>query len=79
MTSDSEVRASTTPTITKAMIPPGTMMGHVASYALEQNRRQRKRLVALIEPAAIIVLGGIIALVIVGVVLALTSLSDVKF
>lgn len=57
----------------------GTMMGHVASYALEQNRRQRKRLVALIEPAAIIVLGGIIALVIVGVVLALTSLSDVKF
>jgi len=57
----------------------GAMMGHVASYALEQNRRQRKRLVALIEPAAIIVLGGIIALVIVGVVLALTSLSDVKF
>ena len=57
----------------------GSMMGHVASYALEQNRRQRKRLVALIEPAAIIVLGGIIALIIVGVVLALTSLSDVKF
>jgi general secretion pathway protein F len=57
----------------------GAMMGHVASYALEQNRRQRKRLVALIEPAAIIVLGGIIALVIVGVVLALTSLSDVRF
>jgi general secretion pathway protein F len=57
----------------------GTMMSHVASYALEQNRRQRKRLVALIEPAAIIVLGGIIALIIVGVVLALTSLSDVKF
>lgn len=57
----------------------GAMMGHVASYALEQNRRQRKRLVALIEPAAIIVLGGIIALIIVGVVLALTSLSDVKF
>lgn len=57
----------------------GSMMGHVASYALEQNRRQRKRLVALIEPTAIIVLGGIIALIIVGVVLALTSLSDVKF
>jgi general secretion pathway protein F len=57
----------------------GQMMGHVASHALEQNRRQRKRLVALIEPAAIVVLGGIIALVIVGVVLALTSLSDVKF
>lgn len=57
----------------------GAMMGHVASYALEQNRRQRKRLVALIEPAAIILLGGIIALVIVGVVLAITSLSDVKF
>jgi general secretion pathway protein F len=57
----------------------GQMMGHVASHALEHNRRQRKRLVALIEPAAIVVLGGIIALVIVGVVLALTSLSDVKF
>jgi general secretion pathway protein F len=57
----------------------GQMMGHVAQHALEQNRRQRKRLVALIEPAAIILLGGIIALVIVGVVLALTSLSDVKF
>lgn len=57
----------------------GQMMGHVAAYALEQNRRQRRRLVALIEPAAILVLGGIIALVIVGVVLALTSLSEVKF
>lgn len=56
-----------------------SMMSHVAGHALEQNRRQRRRLVALIEPAAIVVLGGIIALVIVGVVLALTSLSDVKF
>ncbi|MBU6257345.1 MAG: type II secretion system F family protein [Burkholderiales bacterium] len=57
----------------------GVMMGHVATHALEQNRRLRKRLVALIEPAAIIVLGGIIAMIIVGVMLALTSLSDVKF
>jgi len=56
----------------------GPMMGHVAAYTLEQNRRQRRRLVALIEPAAILVLGGIIGLIIVGVVLALTSLSDVK-
>jgi len=57
----------------------GEMMSHVATYTLEQNRRQRRRLVALIEPAAILLLGGIIALVIVGVVLALTSLSEVKF
>lgn len=57
----------------------GQMMGHVAAYTLEQNRRQRRQLVALIEPAAIVVLGGIIALIIVGVVLALTSLSEVKF
>jgi len=57
----------------------GAMMGHVAGYALERNRRLRKRLVALIEPIAIITLGAIIALIIVGVVLALTSLSDVKF
>ncbi len=57
----------------------GQMMGHVASYTLEQNRRKRRQLVALIEPAAIVVLGGIIALIIVGVVLALTSLSEVKF
>jgi general secretion pathway protein F len=56
----------------------GPMMGHVAAYTLEQNRRQRRRLVALIEPAAILILGAIIAFVIVGVVLALTSLSDVK-
>lgn len=57
----------------------GQMMGHVAGYALEQNRRSRRRLVALIEPAAILVLGGIIAFVVVGVVLALASLSEVKF
>lgn len=57
----------------------GQMMGHVAAYTLEQNRRRRRQLVALIEPAAIVVLGGIIALIIVGVVLALTSLSEVKF
>lgn len=55
------------------------MMGHVATYALEANRSSRRRLVALIEPAAILVLGGIIAMVVVGVVLALTSLSEVKF
>lgn len=57
----------------------GQMMGHVAAYSLEANRSTRRRLVALIEPAAILVLGGIIALVVVGVVLALTSLSEVKF
>lgn len=57
----------------------GQMMSHVASYSLEANRSSRRRLVALIEPAAILVLGGIIALVVVGVVLALTSLSEVKF
>lgn len=57
----------------------GQMMGHVAAYTLEQNRRKRRQLVALIEPAAIVVLGGIIAVIIVGVVLALTSLSEVKF
>jgi len=44
----------------------GAMMGHVASHALEQNRRQRKRLVALSEPAAIVVLAVSFALVIVG-------------
>lgn len=55
------------------------MMGHVARYSLEENRRKRRRLVALIEPAAILILGGIIAMVVVGVVLALTSLSEVKF
>ncbi|MEO5732851.1 MAG: type II secretion system F family protein [Rubrivivax sp.] len=57
----------------------GPMMGHVARHALEQNRRQRKRLVALIEPASILVLGGIIAAIIVGVVLAITSLNDIRF
>ena len=56
----------------------GTMLGYVANYWLERNRNMQKRLVSLIEPFSILFLGLVIGVVMVGVIMAITSLTQVK-
>lgn len=54
------------------------MLGHIASHAAERHRALQRRLVALIEPVSILVIGLAIGFIMVGVVLAMTSLTEVK-
>ncbi len=55
-----------------------TMLGHIASHATERHRALQRRLVALIEPVSILFIGLTIGIIMVGVVLAMTSLTEVK-
>jgi general secretion pathway protein F len=55
-----------------------TMLGHIAAHAAERHRALQRRLVALIEPVSILVIGLVIGFIMVGVVLAMTSLTEVK-
>lgn len=55
-----------------------TMLGHIASHAAERHRALQRRLVALIEPVSILFIGLVIGFIMVGVVLAMTSLTEVK-
>lgn len=55
-----------------------TMLGHIAAHAAEHQRALQRRLVALIEPVSILVIGLVIGFIMVGVVLAMTSLTEVK-
>ena len=52
-----------------------TRLGHIAT---EQARLRMKRLLQLIEPLAILVIGGIIGFIMVAVILAITSLNTAK-
>jgi general secretion pathway protein F len=55
-----------------------TMLGHIASHAADRHRALQRRLVALIEPVSILFIGLTIGIIMVGVVLAMTSLTEVK-
>ncbi|WP_028452277.1 type II secretion system F family protein [Chitinilyticum aquatile] len=55
------------------------MLQHVAHYWGEKNQSLQRRVVSLIEPASILVLGIVIGFVMVGVVMAMASLTEVKF
>lgn len=54
------------------------MLGHISAHAAERHRALQRRLVALIEPVSILVIGLVIGVIMVGVVLAMTSLTEVK-
>jgi len=55
-----------------------TMLGHVASHAAQRHRALQRRMLSLIEPVSILVIGVVIGIIMVGVVLAMTSLTEVK-
>ncbi len=56
----------------------GAMLGHVSAYAVERHRQLQRRVVALIEPISILVIGLALAVIMVGVVLAMASLTEIK-
>lgn len=56
----------------------GPMLLHVSQYWSDKNQSLQRRVVSLIEPASILLLGAVIGFVMVGVVLAMTSLTEVK-
>lgn len=56
----------------------GKMLSYVASSSAERFRQLQKRVVALIEPISILVIGLVLGVVMVGVVLAMTSLTEIK-
>lgn len=57
----------------------GPMLLHVSQYWSEKNQSLQKRVVSLVEPVSILLLGLVIGFVMVGVILAMTSLTEVKF
>lgn len=54
------------------------MFQHVSRYWRDKNQALQRRMVSLVEPTSILLLGLIIGFVMVGVVLAMASLSEVK-
>jgi general secretion pathway protein F len=52
------------------------MLQTVATIHQNQGRLRMKRFLAVLEPAAILVIGGVVAMIMVSIVLAITSLSN---
>ena len=55
------------------------MMKSVARVYDEAARTRMRRVLTLIEPLAILILGGVIGSIIVGVILGITSINEVGF
>ena len=55
-----------------------TMLEHVTTHTTKKHRSMQRRLVALIEPISILVIGLSLGLIMAGVVLAMTSLTEIK-
>jgi general secretion pathway protein F len=56
----------------------GSMLGFVSAQAAEFHKTVQRRLVALIEPVSILAIGASLGVIMVGIVLAMTSLTSVK-
>ena len=52
------------------------MLHALASLYEENSQRRMKRFLALIEPMAVVLIGGILGVIMVGVILAITSVND---
>jgi len=55
------------------------MLRSLAKLLEESGRVRMKRFLLLIEPIAILVIGGVIGVIITGVILAITSINQIKF
>lgn len=55
-----------------------SMLGYISSYTADLHRQMQRRVVSLIEPVSILVIGLVLGVIMVGVVLAMTSLTEVK-
>lgn len=52
------------------------MLASLAKLCDESGKARMKRLLSLLEPAAIVVIGGFIGLIMIGIILAITSAND---
>jgi general secretion pathway protein F len=52
------------------------MLASLAKLCEENGKTRMKRFLALLEPAAIVVIGGFIGLIMIGIILAITSAND---
>lgn len=55
-----------------------SMLGYISLYTADRHRTLQRRLVSLIEPISILVIGLVLGIIMVGVVLAMTTLTEVK-
>lgn len=55
------------------------MLRSLAKLLEESGRTRMKRFLLLIEPIAILVIGGVIGVIITGVILAITSVNEIRF
>jgi general secretion pathway protein F len=55
------------------------MMRYIATNSADQHRTIQRRVISLMEPASIIVIGIALGTIMIGVVLAMTSLTEIKF
>jgi general secretion pathway protein F len=55
------------------------MLRSLAKLLEESGRTRMKRFLLLIEPLAILLIGGVIGVIITGVILAITSVNEIKF
>ena len=55
------------------------MLRALAALYEENSTRRMKRFLALIEPACVLLIGGFLGVIMIGVVLAITSVNDVAF
>jgi len=53
------------------------MLGSLAELYDETGKNRMKRVLALIEPIAILLIGGVIGVIIMGIILAITSANDI--
>lgn len=56
----------------------GAMLGYVARHSADKHRALQRRVVALIEPISILVIGLALGIIMVGVVMAMTSLTEIN-
>ncbi|MFL0796679.1 MAG: type II secretion system F family protein [Cellvibrionaceae bacterium] len=54
-----------------------TMLSALANLYIEQGRQRMKSVLSLIEPVAILVIGALMGVIIIGIMLAITSVNDI--
>lgn len=52
------------------------MLSSLATLYEDNSKNRMKKLLALIEPAAILLIGSVIGVIILGIILAITSVND---
>ena len=55
------------------------MLRALATLHEENSKRRMKRVLALIEPVAVLLIGGFLGVIMIGIILAITSVNDIAF